>query len=388
MFAAAGVAAVVAAIAMPDRGESLAARRYPMYQPPSGATVVATVAPKDPREIAMRNELHAHPERVDLAAALAKIDIQRSRSLSDPRYLGRAQATLARWYDLPNPPPAVRLMRATIRQSLHDFIGSRADLDALVAQRPDDGQAWLTRATVSAILADYDAARESCLHVSRLATPLVTFACVAPIDGITGKNATATQVLTDQLAAAPDADPQIRTWAITTLAELAEQRGDNAEAAAQFRAVLAIDPDDAYARAGLADVLMLQKQPADASALLAGREVIDNLLVRRAIAEHAARGPEADKWAKAMRDRIAAAAERGDRIHMREEAMFVLAVDGDAKRALAIALEDWGVQKEIADARLLAACAVAAGRPDAAQPVRAWMKKHSVEDAQLKALLP
>lgn len=386
-FAVAGAVCVIAAIAMPSHDKAVAARRYPMYQPAAGATVVATVPAKDPREVAMRSELRAHPDRVDLAAQLAKADIQRSRSLSDPRYLGRAQATLARWYDLDNPPPDVRLMRATIRQSLHDFLGARADLDALVAQRPGDGQAWLTRATVSAILADYAAARDSCARVARLAPIIISMACVAPIDGITGHAAAATTALTDALAA--DQSPvEIRTWAITALAELAELRGDFADAAAQFRAVLALDPDDAYARAGLADVLIVQGQPAEASKLLAGREVIDNILVRRAIAECAAHGPECDKWAKAMRDRIAAAAERGDRIHMREEAMFVLAVENDPKRALNIALEDWGVQKELADARLVAACAVAAHDLAAAQPVRDWIATNHVDDAQLKRLLP
>src|SRR5205823_12877086 len=139
-----------------------------------------------------------------------------------------------------------------------------------------------------------------------------------------------------------------------------------------------IDPDDAYARAALADV----SDPRDASKLLAGREAIDNLLVRRAIAEHRAHGPEAAKLARLMHERIAAAAERGDRVHMREEAMFVLAVDGDAKRALAIALDDWAVQKELADARLVASCAVAAHDLAAAEPVRAWMRTNHVPDAQ------
>ena len=41
------------------------------------------------------------------------------------------------------------------------------------------------------------------------------------------------------------------------------------------------------------------------------------------------------------------------------------------------------VQKELADARLLAEVAVAAGEPDAAAPVRAWARANGVHDAQL-----
>ena len=81
------------------------------------------------REVAERQALAAAPDRVELAVELARADIQRARSLQDPRYLGRAQATLGRWWKLPEPPPDVLLLRATIEQSLHEFATARADLD-------------------------------------------------------------------------------------------------------------------------------------------------------------------------------------------------------------------------------------------------------------------
>ena len=50
---------------------------------------------------AMREMFSAH-ERIAamlrFEVALARAEIQRARSLSDPRYLGRAQATLGRWW--------------------------------------------------------------------------------------------------------------------------------------------------------------------------------------------------------------------------------------------------------------------------------------------------
>jgi hypothetical protein len=169
---------------------------------------------------------------------------------------------------------------------------------------------------------------------------------------------------------------------LTTLAEIAIQQGKEALAATHLRAVLQIDPDDAYARAKLADVL-LPTAPAEASALLAGYEAVDTLLVRRAIAEDRVKGPDAAKVIGAMRERFAAAAERGDQLHLREEAMFVLAVDADPDRALGLAKRNWQVQKELADARLLAACAVEARQPSAAAPVIAWARSTGVRDARL-----
>ncbi len=375
-------ALTAAAFVAPNR---LASAATP-YVPPTAGTVVTQVPRRDPREVAERQELAAAPDRVELAVALARADIQRARSLSDPRYLGRAQATLGRWWKLAEPPPDVLLLRATIEQSLHDFKASRVDLDRLIALRPNDAQAHLTRAVVATVTADYPAARASCDALVSLVPAVIAESCRAPLDALAGHADEAYQ----RLSAAMNArgtDPALRSWALTTLAELAIQRGDEARAADHLRTSLAIDRDDAYARAALADVLMQQHDPAAASARLAGYEQIDNLLVRRAIAEQAAHGPDADKLARAMHDRIAAAAERKDRVHMREEAMFVLAVDHDAPRALELAKQNWDVQKELADARLLAETALATRDRAAAAPVAEWSRITGVRDARLDALL-
>jgi tetratricopeptide (TPR) repeat protein len=373
------VALTLAAFFAPDR----AAAAAPTYVPADPGQIVATVPPRDPSEVAARQALAAAPDRVELAVELARTDIERYRRLSDPRYLGRAQATLGRWWKLAEPPPDVLLLRATIEQAIHRFPEARADLDRLIQRRPDDAQAQLTRAVVATITADYAAARDSCRAVAPLAGPIVVATCEAPLDAIAGQADAAYARLTRLVGAGRSGDAGVRGWALTELAELAYMRGDTDAAAAHLAGALALDPDDAYARNLLADILIATGRPADASRLLAGRDQIDSHLVRRAIAEHDRHGPDAARLVAAMRDRIAAAAERGDRIHLREEARFALAVDLDAARAVRIARDNWGVQKELADARLLAEAAAAAGDRDAAQPVIAWARATGVRDATL-----
>jgi hypothetical protein len=170
---------------------------------------------------------------------------------------------------------------------------------------------------------------------------------------------------------------------LTALAELAYMRGDTDAAMTHLGSALALDAEDAYARNLYADLLMATGHTADASKMLAGREQIDSHLVRRAIAEHELHGNAADQLVAAMRERIAAAAERGDRIHLREEARFTLAVELDAPRAVRIARDNWSVQKELADARLLAETAVAARDRQAALPVITWARTTGVHDAVL-----
>ncbi len=389
-------ALTLAAVVAPARDASAAAT----YTPSDATAVVAHVPARDPAEVSARRTLAEAPERVELAVELARADLRRYRTLSDPRFLGRAQATLAPWWGLAEPPHDVLLLRATIRQSIHDFDGAMADLDRAVARRPDPevgtdeaaaarwratvAQAQLTRAVVATVTADYARARESCAAVAGLAGPLVAAACDAPLDAIAGKADQAYARLAQVLATDRAADRGVRGWARTALAELALVRGDTDAAAAHLRAALALDAADAYARNLLADILLDTGRAGEASALLAGRDAIDSHLVRRAIAEHVIHGPDEAKLVGAMRERIAAAAARGDRIHLREEARFALAVDHDPAAAVKLARDNWSVQKELADARLLAEAAAAARDPEAARPVIAWARANGLRDAQLE----
>lgn len=380
-------ALTAAALVAPNR---VAAAARP-FVPADPAYVVTTVPVRDAAEVVARQALAASPERVDLAVELARRDVQRYRRLSDPRFLGQAQATLARWWGLAEPPADVLLLRATIQQSVHRFAEARADLDRLIAVRPADAQALLTRAVVATITADYPAARASCRAVAPLTSPVVAATCEAPLDAIAGDADAAYARLLPLVRAGrvrgAGVPAEIQGWALTELAELAWMRGDAEAAIEHLNGAIALDGDDAYARDLLADVLMARGRAAEASRLLAGRERIDSHLVRRAIAEHRRGGPDAERLIAAMRERITAAADRGDRVHLREEARFALEVEGDAARAARIARDNWSVQKELADARLLAEAAVAAQDRAAAEPVIAWAAATGVRDAVLDRAL-
>jgi Tfp pilus assembly protein PilF len=368
-------ALTAAAFVAPERTAEAAST----YVPRDALSVVAKVPARDAREAAERHALAAAPESLELAVDLARTEISRARDLSDPRYLGRAQALLSRWWTQASPPADVLLLRATIRQSLHQFAAARQDLDQLIVLRPTDPQAHLTRAVVATVTADYAAARESCAALAGQAAPVIAATCMAQLTALAGDVDGAYRALAATVDSRTPAS--LRAWAMTTLAELAIQRGDDALAQAHLRAILATDPDDAYALAALADIT---PDPARASALLAGHEQIDNLLVRRAIAEHRSHGRDARTLVAEMRERIDAAATRGDSIHQREEAMFALAVELDGPRAVRLARANWEIQKELTDARLLVEAAVFARDPAAAAPVLEWARRTGVHDTRLE----
>jgi tetratricopeptide (TPR) repeat protein len=341
----------------------------------------------------LRQRLASSPNDTPLAVEVARRNIEESRARSDPRYLGYAQAALAPWWSLPSPPPPVLLLRATIRQSTHDFDGALGDLDLVLAQTPYDAQAWITRSVVEAVRGDYDDAKASCAHLTRLASNLVTTVCYTSIESLTGdaKGAYA------RLAAAIDArsprermSPLDTEWAISTLAEIAARGGDAPEAERRFDEALALDPTDTYALAAWSDLLLDQGRASEVATRLAGRETNDGLLLRLALAEAAikgsAMGRKADEDRRLLRARFDASHARGDVVHRREEARFVLGLEQSAARALELAKANWNVQREPWDVRIYLEAAAAARDPIAARPVLEWLDRTHLEDPAIAKL--
>jgi hypothetical protein len=88
-----------------------------------------------------------------------------------------------------------------------------------------------------------------------------------------------------------------------------------------------------------------------------------------------------------LEERFATARAVGNSVHRREEARFELSVRGDPAAALVLAEENWRVQKEPADARLLLEAALAAGDPRAARPVVDHLRTTGLADARLAPLV-
>jgi len=87
-----------------------------------------------------------------------------------------------------------------------------------------------------------------------------------------------------------------------------------------------------------------------------------------------------------LRARYADAALRGDTTNAQDEAWFRLVFDADPKRALALALTNWSLQKEPRDAEIVLLAALAARDRSAAKPVIDWIGRTGIEDPHLRAL--
>ncbi len=324
----------------------------------------------------------------DLAGAVAeaRAAIEAGRTLSDPRLYGRAEAMLSPWWAEPEPPREVRVLRAVIRQARHDFDGAVTDLDAVLAETPRDGQARLTRAFVLMVRGEAAAAAADCRMIPPTAGPLPAAACLARAAALTGRGADGFAHLERALALDAGASPATRRFALAVLADLAAGLGRDSDADALFSAA-SEDGADVPLLAARAEHLLATSRPAEALALLEDAGDADTLLLVRAVAAKRTGDPRLDAWAALLAERFAAAAAAGVGVHRREEARFRLEVLDDATGALALALDNWATQKEPVDARLVLAAAVGAGRPDAAEPVLAFVTATGLADRRVLPLV-
>jgi len=368
----------------------------------AGTCVAAPFVPADPKEVLetlpvasadpfsrelrqLRLALASDPRNLELATRAARRYIERARADADPRYLGYAQAALAPWWNA-GAPASVLVLRATIRQSLHDFPSALADLSAALEIEPRNAQAWLTRAAIQQVRGAFGEAMESCRPLERLAGELVATACWAGAASASGQAEASYERLRDALARQRGASPGVRQWVLTSLAEMAEGQGRSRLAEAHFKEALAVAEPDAYLKAAYADFLLDQGRDAEVVALLKSEIRADGLLLRLALAEAKLGLSRAAGHVDALEARFSAARLRGDSLHRREEARFTLHLLKQPHDALRLAQENWAVHRESWDARIYLEAALAAGSSGAAQPVRDWLQDNRVQDVRLAAL--
>jgi hypothetical protein len=380
-------------------GWPLGAESAPFVPAHDAEVVEALPARLDPAARAARDAWRGQPDALPLALQAARVALSRARRDGDPRELGQAQAALAPWWALPSPPPAVRLLRATVRQSQHEFESALADLDALLADAgvpaPVQAQAGLTRASVLRVQGRYGEAAAACasLATPRLAVlgPVLRWSAqVCEADVMTlGPAAQAGHARLAELARQARSEralAPLRGWIALVQAEAADRRGDPA-AGGHFLAALQ-DEADVYTLAAYADWLLQHERAAEVEPLLAGRAEADALLLRQAIAWRRLGDGRATAAAARLQARFDAAHQRGDRLHDREEAMFAWQVRGDAAVALPLARANWDKQREPADARLLWHTAMAAGDREAAERVRRFQQQTGLRDVRLAEPTP
>jgi hypothetical protein len=328
----------------------------------------------------LRRTLAEQPQNLERALALARRYFDLASAEGDPRYVGYAEAALRPWSNAAEPPVEILVMRALLRQYRHEFDAALGDLARAAERAPGNAEVWSWRSAILLVQADYAGARAACDKLATVASALLTTACTTAVDGLTGKSGVAYAELSRALTRRPDADPDLKLWIQTRLAELALRQGKDELAERHFKAGLALGLTDGFILAAYADFLLDHARPMEVVPMLKDWERSDILLLRLAQAEQAARLASAPAHVAMMKERFDASGLRGDKLHQQEEARFHLYLQGDAPGALRLAVENYRLQREPRDARILMEAALAAKQYRAAQPALDWLRTSGYED--------
>jgi hypothetical protein len=361
------------------------------FTPQSDAEVVerlpaSTNDPSVRRVDSLRKQLAARPGDAGLRLEIARRYFDMAMAQGDPRYVGYASAAIGPLAQSAADNADYWLVRGLIQQYSHDFSGALQSLARSQELNPESPEPIAWQAAIHMVQARYPEALSQCTRLVPLAHPLYAQGCTAYVQASTGHLADAYRGLQKELADAGAVAPELVLWIRTRLAEMAIRLQRMDEAQSHFNEALKQGVTDQFLLGAYSDFLLLQQRPAEVMKLLADWERSDILLLRLALAGKAAKDPRAGGWADQLRDRFAAAALRGDRLHEQEAARFELDVQGHPDKAVELASRNYQAQKEARDAEILLRAALAAGQPKAAQPALDWLRSTGYEDPALGKL--
>ncbi len=317
------------------------------FRPQNDAEVIELFAPKT----------KAQPTTEADAIAQARIAIQSSRELQDPRYLGRARALLKPWWGKENASNEVLTLQATIEQSLHLFSDARKTLAGLTTRDTQNLQAWLTLASLDRLAGNYGAALTACERASRSTSSNVAKIygdlCSADIQCHLKNDAIPFRSLLMSFVRLR-LNPDLLSWGFSLLAECEERTGDTVKSLDAYRSSISLAPDN-YTAISYSDALLRNKQPEKAMQVLATLPKSDSVLLRLA---HSLRLKEFGQWKMIHSDlmqRFDESIARGDdpKLHARERAYAALWLSDDAAQAVAQSKLNIESQKEVIDWLLL-----------------------------------
>lgn len=369
-----------------------AARPARPYVPASDQTVLEvlpTVLIGDRSQLAdLRKQLADQPDNPAIAAQVARRYLQLGTQANDPRFFGYARAALQPWWDSADPLPEILKVRAKIREKDHLYDAAVADLKQLLAQRPQDMQAWMELANISRVQGNFRETAGACDALSKFAGPLPVTLGRAPLQAVTGEAEAAYESLASMRPIAENQFPSTVQWILTMQAQIASSLGRDAAAEQHFRDGLHRDPSDNYLLRAFADFLTDRGRPSEAVTLLQDHVADTGVLLCAAIAaRRAGMDDTADEWQSQLKSRFEESKLRGSEPHGRFEARFALHLENDPAAALALSLWNWEKQKEPQDARIALESAIAAGEPAAVRGVIDFLAEHKTQDVSLRKLL-
>jgi len=374
------------------------------YTPESPDTVVDTLPPAIVELAAdiRRQQTSSATDTVDPNQILsqAMTAYQLAASSGDARAYGRTLSILKRWPDDTQPPAMYRILLAAVLQHNHAFAEALNQLQAITGAGPDAGnssaymQALMITAQIGLVTGDYARVAQSCDALRSAARRPLYVNCQAQLDGVTGNAREALDLVDDTLRNSTRLNALDYQELFTTAAIINHRLGDVAQAESYYQNALRLAPELGYLRVNFANLLLEQGRHNELIQWLSPEDDATlnpelSILLARGLQ---ARGTADDlQRADNMVSRLARdfdlAFMRNEAIPYKEYAQYALHLARQPSAALQAARENWSVQKEPSDTRLLASAAAASDDRATLSEIEQWVNRIGTEDSRLQEIL-
>lgn len=347
------------------------------WVPNTPGTVVLQLSAGDPViELAgLRERLDRYPHDADAAARYGSQAMQHFARTGDARFVGYAEGAIGFWRDDPDPPQSIWLLRGRILQTQHRFLAAAEDLERMLERYPHSPEAMLLAADAWRRAGALRKAKMQCEQLAGAGHGGLASFCIADILMSLGDAEGALQAAAAGARSAGNGTEAVAQWALAVMGDAAAAAGRLPLAESYYREALTLPDAGIALHVAYADLLLRDDRPQEAVELLGALPDADAVVLRRAIAASRLKSPQLGSLRAALERRFQEAQLLGaGSLHLRERAMFALQVEGDAAAAVALALDNWALQKGPEDAALLVEAAEAAEMPGAARRVSAWRR--------------
>ncbi len=309
------------------------------------------------------------------AEQLAQVQdyLQQYRREGNPRRLGEASGVLAKLEPPTTLSPLLKwrfhFLTAQIAESLHKFDEAQRGLESAWQVLSNAGEAevgdpyeqtLLALMNLAVVRGEYNAATSHCEQLGVVSPSLYSQACREYLRGLNSDIEQAFEALQGLVRAKmlQGTGPELH-WSLVSLADLAD-RGRRADALSLWRSAAALSPGDQYVRDRFCLAALQQREYALVLDISEGA-LSDGVLTCRAVALKSLAATNAVDHKKQylqlkeeLLEKFEGAQWRGERLHKRAYAHFLLDVVDKPQLALRVASSNWQEQREWPDEQLLA----------------------------------
>ncbi|PCJ14902.1 MAG: hypothetical protein COB02_18550 [Candidatus Cloacimonadota bacterium] len=283
---------------------------------------------------------------------LLSLYITLGKKHSDPRLYGYAEALLKPYLKNKNLSNNNLIHWANILQHRHEFNLSLAILNTSRLKKSKKATPFLMKAVIYAGKGEYKNGLKECKQLIFRASHILTSTCIALMNSHLGRLNESYQFLKKIKAQQSRQTVQESLFSIGTLADMAFRLNSN-ELENYITEGLSLDSNDYYLLKLYVDYLLMNGRNEEALKLSTKHQKKSGMLVRKLLAIKNMNQKLPEKSVNYLDLKFKRMILLGENAHLRELVLFYLKIKKNKSRAWILAKQNWEIQKEPIDFRML-----------------------------------